>query len=183
MRFGAGFHLNKTTRFRKNSVVSSTVHKKKSLKRCRFKWHCGSSSSPGRASQGKKKIFFSPGFFSLFLRKHQKDVDHNPTCINSDLWPTTGRWKTEGTHPLDGPGEAEQWPPLPSLPLFLPINIGEESKKNNRRGDALMSEGKEKKEKKSEDPKKKTRKGERAEKKIYRRREEKHRREERKTAA
>jgi hypothetical protein len=27
--FGAGFHLNKTTRFRKNSVVSSTVHKKK----------------------------------------------------------------------------------------------------------------------------------------------------------
>jgi hypothetical protein len=91
MRFGAGFHLNKTTRFRKNSVVSSTVHKKKSLKRCRFKWHCGSSSSPGRASQGKKKIFFSPGFFSLFLRKHQKDVDHNPTCINSDLWPTTGR--------------------------------------------------------------------------------------------
>jgi hypothetical protein len=67
---------------------------------------------------------------------------------------------------LDGPGEAEQWPPLPSLPLFLPINIGGESKKNNRRGDALTSEAKEKKEKKSEDPKKKTRKGERAEKKT-----------------
>jgi len=49
---------------------------------------------------GEEEEFFSPAFLSPFLRKHQKDVEHNPTCINSDPWPTTviwdDRWLTPG---------------------------------------------------------------------------------------
>jgi len=58
-------------------------------KRCRFEWHCGSSSSPGRARQGKKKFFYRL-FCPSFSEKHQKDAYHKPTCITSDPWPTTG---------------------------------------------------------------------------------------------
>jgi len=101
------FLLNETVRFVQNVVVSYIVQrKKKRPKRCRFEQNCGSSSSPGRARQGKKHIFLPPVFIDFYpiplSLKHQKDADHNPTCINSDSSATTGWWKTEGTCPSSG---------------------------------------------------------------------------------
>ena len=58
--------LSKTTPFHTQFI------KKKSPKRCRFERHCGSSSSPGRSKQGRKKIFSSSVFHRHLV---QKDAD------------------------------------------------------------------------------------------------------------
>jgi len=61
--------------FKWNDIVSCTVHiKKKGPKRCRFEWHCRSSSSPGRARQGKKKIFLPTS-----LHLSPKNIKKTPT--------------------------------------------------------------------------------------------------------
>ena len=62
--------------FNWNDAVSYTVHAKKKTKRCRFERHCGSSSSPGRMKQGKKKIFLPP-VFTDFLPL--KSIKRTPT--------------------------------------------------------------------------------------------------------
>jgi hypothetical protein len=52
--------------------------KKQRPKQCYFEQHYGSSSSLGRARQGRKKISFP--FFSLpsFFKTTQKDADKTP---------------------------------------------------------------------------------------------------------
>jgi len=66
----------------KRRVLSKTalfhpLLKKKSAKRCHFERYCGSSSSPGRARQGKKKNFL-PCFSTLLLsQKVSKRCRHH----------------------------------------------------------------------------------------------------------
>jgi len=67
------FLLNETVRFVQNGAVSYTVHKKKGKpKTVSFWWHCGFSSSPGHARQGKKKIFLPPVFTDFLPLKSIK---------------------------------------------------------------------------------------------------------------
>jgi hypothetical protein len=54
--------LGKTAPFHLPFMQKKKKEKKKKQKWCRFERHHMSSSSPGRAKQGKKKIFFLPLF-------------------------------------------------------------------------------------------------------------------------
>ena len=86
-----------------------------------FWQHYGSSSSPGCARQGKKKIFSSPFSPTSLPTFAQKDTDQG-----QPLAPLSTCWR-------DGGGAAAQWPLQPRLPpLFLPIKTGEgdETKRN-----------------------------------------------------
>jgi len=103
--------------------------KKKGPKRCCFERHCGSSSSPGRVRQGKKKIFSPTSLLSLSLLNIKK-MPTIATYITSDLWPTTGHWKKEETCPSGSHGAAAQWPPQPFLSLVFTYKyMGENRKK------------------------------------------------------
>ena len=91
---------------------------KKSPKRCRFERHYGSSSSPGGAKKGKKKIFLPPVFTDFLpLKSIKKTLTKDPPLAQS--FPRVG-------------GAAAQWPPGLSLPCFLPIKTGEERAKRKR---------------------------------------------------
>ena len=110
---------------------------KKRLKRCRFKQHCGSSSSPGRARQGKKKIFLPPVFTDFPFKK----TPTQPTLSTC--------WR----------GGSIVAAPAMSLPLFWPIKTrGAEEKKREgykeRREERIGIERREPREKKENKEKK-----------------------------
>jgi len=112
--------------FNWNDVVSYIVHVKKKTKRCRFERHCGSSSSPGRMKQGKKKIFLPPVFTDFLPLKASKGRrPRTPTCPKlSTCWRKGRRcapWAVEGRQHSSCPGL--------SPPCFLPINTGETRRK------------------------------------------------------
>ena len=105
--------------------------KKKGPKRCRFERYCGSSSSPRRARQEKKKIFSPTSLLSLSLLNIKK-TPTIATCITFDLWPTTGQWKKEETCPSGSRGAAAQWPPQPCLSLVFTYKYMGENRKKER---------------------------------------------------
>jgi hypothetical protein len=72
--FGTSFHLNKTTRFLKNSAVSFifTEKKGKKQKQCRFERHHMSSSFPGHADAGEGAAFPCVLLLSLSLPQSPK---------------------------------------------------------------------------------------------------------------
>ena len=97
-------------------------HKKeegKRPKRCCFERHCGSSSSPGRTKQGKKKIFL-PLFPPPFLSQNDTDQPHLPKTT---------------FHVLEGQQHNGRLNHVP--PLFLPIKTGgktDNQKRDRERG-------------------------------------------------
>ena len=105
--------------------------KKKGPKRCRFERYCGSSSSPRRARQEKKKIFSPTSLLSLSLLNIKK-MPTIATYITSDLWPTTGQWKKEETCPSGSCGAAAQWPPQPCLSFVFTYKYMGENRKKER---------------------------------------------------
>jgi len=93
--------------------------KKKGPKRCRFEQHYESSSSPGRARQGKKKISFPCFSLPSFSEKTQKNADQDPHLPKTLTCGLPRGGKTEGTCPMGGPGAAAQWPPRPPYPCTM----------------------------------------------------------------
>jgi hypothetical protein len=95
--------------------------KKGSPKRWCFERHCWSSSSPGRAKQGKKKIFlplFSTFPFKKTPTPFQKDADQGPPLAQT-FHVLEGRWR----------GGSTVTAPVPSSSVFAYKNRGMESKK------------------------------------------------------
>jgi hypothetical protein len=85
---------------------------KKNLKRCRFEQHCGSSSFPGCAKQGKKKIFL-PLFSTAFSFKNMPTEDpYLPKAFHV-------LEKREERCPLGGVGSVAQWPPRLPYPCAI----------------------------------------------------------------
>jgi len=100
------FLLNETVRFVQNVVVSYIVQQKKKTQTMPFWTELWVFFFPWTCEAREEAYFSSPCFHRFLsypsLSKHQKDADHNPTCINSDSSATTGRWKTEGMCPSSG---------------------------------------------------------------------------------
>jgi len=79
---------------RRRFIHCSLKRKKEKPKTVPFWAHCGSSSSPGCARQGKKKQQPSPAFLLPFsLKDPKRRRPTTLTCLNSDSWSTTRRWK------------------------------------------------------------------------------------------
>jgi hypothetical protein len=161
------FFLYETTHFSQNSVVSYIAHenKTKGTETVLFCWHYGSSSSPGRTTQGKKKIFsFSVTAISLFKKMSspsQKYADQPHLPINT-------------FHMLEG---RHHIAPPQSVSCFLPIKTGEEraekkgekKKKSESKKEGGRKEETRKKKEKKEQKKGKKKQREKKEKEQHRR--------------
>jgi len=105
----------------KTALFHALLKKNKRPKRCRFERHCNLSFSPGRAKQGRKKIFSSYVFHrQLSLKK----TPTNPTCPKlSTCWRRGRRCVPRAVFRA-----AAQWPPPASLSPVFPINTGESTR-------------------------------------------------------
>jgi len=154
--FGTNSHLNETACFGKNGAVLSTVHQKKKPETVPFWRHCGSSSSPRRARQGKKKIFLPPVFTDFLPLKSIKKTLTKDTHLPKSF-PRVGRAVE---------GRQHNGAPAVSLPCFS-INTGEMKKQDpgKKRGDQEKRENRTREEQRGEGREKKRREEKRKEEK------------------
>jgi len=154
--FGTNSHLNETACFGKNGVVSSTVHQKKSPKRCRFNGTVGLLLPLDERGRGRRRFFFplfSPTFFLSKASKRRRP--RTPTCPKA-FHVLDGRWR----------GGSTVVAPAMSLPCFS-INTGEMKKQDpgKKRGDQEKRENRTREEQRGEGREKRREKRRRKEKK------------------
>jgi len=142
--------------FKWNDAVSCTFHEKKDPNGAVLNGTMGLLLSLDVRGRGRRRSFFYRLFSPSFSEKHQKDVDYKPTCITSDPWPTTRRWKKEGTCPSGCFWGGCIVAAPTSLSLVFPMNTGEErAKKGPKKGKEREKKGRDSEENKKPKERKK----------------------------